>query len=89
VKFGTLVEIKGEALMRSDKDATALADVARFLGSMVQLNRDKQGAGNVATLLEQMDIRTEANVVKFSLAVPQDQIEKLMAPKVKRAAVLH
>ena len=86
VKFGTMVEIKGEALMRSDKDATALADVARFLGSMVQLNRDKPGAGNVATLIEQMDIRTEANIVKFSLAVPQDQLEKLMAPRVRRAA---
>jgi hypothetical protein len=88
VKFGTMVEIKGEALMRSDKDATALADVARFLGSMVQLNRDKPGAGTVATLLEKMDIRTEANIVKFSLAVPQDQLEKLMAPRVRRAAAL-
>jgi hypothetical protein len=88
VKFGTMVEIKGEALMRSDKDATALADVARFLGGMVQLNRDKPGAGSVATLIEQMDIRTEANVVKFSLAVPQDQLEKLMAPRVRRAAAL-
>jgi len=44
VKFAaTMLHLTMEAAVRSDKDATAMADVARFLAGMVQLNRDKPG----------------------------------------------
>jgi hypothetical protein len=38
VRFGANVEVMAEAQMRSEKDATALVDVVKFLSGMMQLN---------------------------------------------------
>jgi hypothetical protein len=85
IRFGAAnVEVSGEAVTRSDKDATALADVLRFLANMVQMNRDNQQAGELAKVLDTMELRTEANVMKFSVSIPEDQIEKLMQPRNRR-----
>lgn len=87
LRFGAAnVEVSGEAVARSDKDATALADVLRFLASMVQMNRDNKNAGELAKVLDTMDVRTEANVLKFSLSIPEDQIERMVKPRAPRKA---
>lgn len=80
--FGnTSVQINGEAVTRSDKDATALQDVVRFLAGLVQTNSaNNPQAGQVATLLNSMQLSTQANVMKMTLIVPEDQLEKLVAP---------
>lgn len=87
VKFGSSVQINGEAVARSEKDAAALSDVVRFLTGMLQLNRDKPGAENIASLLDSLELRTSANTVTFSLAIPEPQLEKLLdSSKKPRAA---
>jgi hypothetical protein len=79
VRFGaSTVDIAAEAVARSEKDATALVDVIRFLAGMVQLNRDKKDAAGLATLLDTMVLKAEANTVKLSLSVPESELEKLV-----------
>ncbi|MEO7142036.1 MAG: hypothetical protein ABI165_00875, partial [Bryobacteraceae bacterium] len=90
IRFGeSAVSLTAEVVARSEKDATALADVIRFLAGMVQLN-SAPGASKGASLLENMQLSAQANVMTMSLAMPEDQLEKLLgsdrAPR-KAAAV--
>jgi hypothetical protein len=79
IKFGQdEVRISGEALTRSEKDATALADVVRFIAGLVQLNRDgDENVKKVATLLETMKLTTEASTMRISFSVPESMMERL------------
>ncbi len=38
VRFGANIEVTAEEQTRSEKDATAMVDVVRFLGGMLQMN---------------------------------------------------
>ncbi len=91
VKFAAdSVRISGEALTRSDKDAAALADVVRFIAGLVQLNRDKDPqAQKIATLLDTLQLSTQASTMKLTLTIPEDVIEGLFMPKAKGAARTH
>jgi hypothetical protein len=75
VRFGANVQVDGEAVMRTEKDATAFADVIRFLASMVGSHRDNAQASQVAIWLESMNIRTTGNSVKLSLSIPENDFE--------------
>jgi hypothetical protein len=77
-RFGANVELAGEAVTRSDKDATALADVVRFLASMAASNRDPQAP--LAQMVDSLQLTAEGRSVRFSLTAPQQEIEKLMKP---------
>ncbi|MBZ2176654.1 MAG: hypothetical protein ACK58M_05290 [Acidobacteriota bacterium] len=82
VKFAaTMLHLTMEAAVRSDKDATAMADVARFLAGMVQLNRDKPEVAGLASAFDSMKLTTQARNVRLTMSMPQAEIEKL----VKRA----
>jgi hypothetical protein len=82
LRFGAVnVRLTAQVVARSEKDAVALADVVRFLAGMVQLNRDSDpNAGRAATLLDSMQLSAQANVMTLSLAIPEDQLEKLFGP---------
>ena len=81
------VSISGEALTRSAKDATSLADVVRFLAGMVQLNRDSDpNAQKVATMLDTLTLSTNDATMKLSLVVPEAMIEQLFVPGTKSPA---
>ncbi len=80
VMFGSTVQIAGEAVARSEKDATALADVVRFLAGMVQMNRTKPEVAKLAALLDTLDLRTTSNTLTFSLSVPETDLEQLVKP---------
>jgi hypothetical protein len=86
VVFGSVVQIAGEAVTRSEKDATALADVVRFLAGMVQMNRDKPDAAKLAALLDTMTLKSTANTLSISLSVPEGDLEQIVKPA-RRAAV--
>lgn len=90
VKFGANIVIAGEAVARSDKDAVALQDVIRFLAGMVQFKSEEHSAAQVATLLESLQVSTNANLVSVSLNIPQAQLEKMLEdskrPKARRRA---
>lgn len=81
VKFGANVVVSGEAMTRSDKDATALVDVMRFFSSMAQGNGAKTGAMG---LLDAVEMNAEGRSVKFSLTAPAQEFEKLLGPSMNR-----
>jgi hypothetical protein len=89
IRLGPTVEVAGEAVTRSDKDASAMVDVVKFLAGMVQLNRDKPDAAKFASLLDTLELKSEANVMKFHLSIPEADIEKMLsAPKPSRRAAV-
>jgi hypothetical protein len=79
IKFGSMVRISAEAVTRSEKDAGALVDVVRFIGGLIQLNKDKSPtASEVSSLLDTMDLNTSGNVMTMSLSIPEAQLEKIL-----------
>jgi hypothetical protein len=86
IKFGAdTIRISGEALTRSDKDAMALADVIRFIAGLVQLNKDSSPeAQKVASLLDTLNLTTDAATLRLTLSIPEVIVEKLFVPQ-KRA----
>lgn len=82
IKFGQdMIVVSGEALTRSDKDATALADVVRFIAGLVQLQKDgDENVKKVASLLDTMKLSTEASTMKITLSIPEAMMERLFMP---------
>jgi hypothetical protein len=78
IKLGAAATLFVEAVARTEKDATALADVARFLSGMVQLNREHEGAAELAKVIDTLKITSDARVVSLSLSVPEEQLEKMI-----------
>ena len=76
--FPGSVELNMEAQAKTEKDAGALADVVRFLTNMVQMNRDNEEARMLATALEGMQISQETKTLRIKIALPQEQLEKMM-----------
>lgn len=81
VRFGANVDVMAEATMRSEKDATAMVDVIRFLAGMIQLNsqNDKRAAEMVA-LLEKMQLSSTGTQFRMSLTIPEDALEGILKP---------
>jgi hypothetical protein len=80
--FGAVVRFDGQAVTRSDKDALALVDVIRFLSSMVQVNGSQSpDVQKLQPVLDSLEVKAEANVVKVSAAIPQSDLEQIMKPK--------
>ena len=81
VKFGANVIVSGEAMARSNQDATALVDVMRFFASMAQSNGGKSGAMG---MLDAVQMTADGRTVKFSLTTPEQEFEKLFVPGLNR-----
>jgi hypothetical protein len=78
IKLGAIIQLSGEVVARSGKDATALADVVRFLGTMVQSNAPAASAAAITALVQSLDVKADGNTVKVALAIPEQQIEGLV-----------
>ena len=74
--------ISGQAVARSDKDASALADVFRFLVNIVGSSRGTSPeAEKFATVLETMQISTQGSSMNLSLSIPESTLEGLFMGK--------
>jgi hypothetical protein len=78
VKFGSTVQVDGEAVARSDKDATALADVVKFMTGMIQLNRERPEVAQFAAALDSLKVTAEGTALKLSISIPEADLEKIM-----------
>ncbi len=79
VKFSSPILISGKAVMRSDKDATALEDVVKFIAGLIQTNVGAVPAGaNITTLLDTMQLSTAGNVMNLSMSVPETTLEQMI-----------
>jgi hypothetical protein len=88
VHFGDQIAVSFQAMTRSDKDATSLADVVRFFASMVQMQRQSNPqAAILATALDSMNLQTSGSTLTLALSIPEKDFETLAesAPKMHRA----
>jgi hypothetical protein len=89
ILFGSSILIGGEAVTHTEKDATALADVIRFLAGMAQMNTQNQpNTAPLAAILSTLDLKAVSNVMQVSITVPEAQLEKLLKPATRREAGL-
>lgn len=75
------IELTAETVSQNEKDATALADVVRFLSTMVQMNRDKPEMKGFATALDAMKLTTDAKTTRLQIAIPMNDMEKMFNSK--------
>jgi hypothetical protein len=80
VKFGTDLFISGETLARSDKDAQAVADVLRFIASMIRLNA-KPGMEAALRIADSLKVEVTGATTKFSLSIPEEEWGKMIDGK--------
>ena len=79
IKFGSTINISGEAVTRSDKDAQALMDVVRFLIDMIQQNKTQNSTtAQVSDLMDGLDLQSNGSTVKMALSLPETQLEQLL-----------
>jgi hypothetical protein len=84
-RFRTDIEVAAETMMRSPQDATALADVIRFLASMVRTNAGKNGVDeNAIKVLDTLQVTTAGPIARISLTVPEESLEKVLERKHSR-----
>ena len=89
IRFGETVKVNLQAVTRSDKDAQSLADVVRFLSSMIQMQKEGQPqAAVLAQALSGMQLRTDGSTMEMSLSVPEKGLEQLIhsVPRVRPAS---
>jgi hypothetical protein len=89
IKFGAIIQLSAEAVTRNAQDATALADVVRFLASMVQMNTPQAGQAAVTALVQSLNVKADGNTVRVGLAIPEDQFEKMMRSTEHKKTSLH
>jgi hypothetical protein len=78
VRFGSVVDLAGELSMRSAQDATALADLVRFIVSMVRANAAQPGVDELSKIADSLQLATSGEMMKFSLSITEAQLEKLL-----------
>jgi hypothetical protein len=79
IKFGATINISGEALTRSEKDAQALMDVVRFVMGMIQQNKPQGSAGaQAADWMDSLELKSTGTTVSMALAIPESQLEQLL-----------
>lgn len=79
IQFGDMVRVTFDAVTRSAKDATSLADVVRFFASMVQMERQKDPRADMAAAaFDNMELATNGDSVHMSIAFPEKGLEKLV-----------
>jgi dsRNA-specific ribonuclease len=81
------VQLTGEAVAGSEKDASALADVVKFVVGIVQLNRDNKETADMAAVLDTLEVKASGSTVKLTLAVPEAQVENLIRGKSDKQVV--
>ena len=88
LKFtATGATIGAQAVARSDKDATALADVVRFLVNIVQSSQGASPeAAKFAGLLDTLQLSTQGATMSLMLNIPEATLEQLFMGKHKGAA---
>lgn len=82
VRFRSDLEVAAETVMRSPQDATALADIVRFLASMVRMNAGKNGVDDSALkVLDTLQVTTSGATTRVSLTVPEESLQKVFQRK--------
>jgi hypothetical protein len=77
IQFGDQIALSFQAETRSDKDATSLADVVRFVSSLIQMRRDSDPHfTTLANALDNMQLTTSGNKLSLALSIPEKDFEQ-------------
>jgi hypothetical protein len=86
VRFSQNIDISGDVLARSAQDAAALADVMRFVASMIRMNAGgKPGAENAIAVADSLQVNVNGSSTAFSLTVPQSTLDQMFMNKTKKS----
>ena len=86
VRFGAeFMELTAETISKTEKDATSIADVVRFLSTMVQMNREKPEVKAFASALDAMKLTTEAKTTTLTISLPMAEMEQMFKTRAKPA----
>jgi hypothetical protein len=89
IRFGQDIQASFQATTRSAQDANALADVVRFLASMVQMqSQEDPRAAILAPALNSMALSTAGNTVHFSVSIPEKSLEQLAELRPRRTGAI-
>jgi hypothetical protein len=83
VKFGTQVVFTAQAQTDSAQNATALANVLQFLGSLAQMQAPPPKA-QVGALLQGLAVTSSGSLVNFSWSVAETELEQIMKSRPAR-----
>lgn len=79
VRFGAeTMDLTAETVSRSQKDASGIADIVRFLSTMVQMNRDKPDVKALATALDAMSLTTSDRTTRLTISLPVAEMQKMI-----------
>jgi len=80
IEAGDSNRLIAEAVLRTPKDAAALAEVVRFFAGVLQLTDKIRGskAPPAAGLLDSLQVQTEGNLMRATLVVSSAQLEALV-----------
>jgi hypothetical protein len=79
--------ITAQAVARSEKDASALADVVRFFTNIVQSNRaSNPQTEQFATVLDNMQVSVDGAYMNLLLTIPEATLEQMFMGKHKSAS---
>jgi len=78
VKFDDVIQISAQAVSNSSQNATALADVVRFLVNMVPANAPASSASTISAILQNLSVQADGNSVNLTLTIPEQQLENLV-----------
>ena len=79
VKFGSDIQITGQAVATDAPSAKAMADLVRLVGAVVTMGaaQDPQ-VGAAAQLIQNLKVTEDGATVNLSLTVPESQVETLI-----------
>jgi hypothetical protein len=75
VKLGAIVQLSAQLVASSSQSAASLADVLRFLESMVQANAPASSAAAITSLVQSLNVQADGNNVNLALSIPEEQLE--------------
>jgi len=90
IRFGSSVQFTVDAIARSDKDASAVADVLRFAASLLQIKgQSDPSTAQLASAVNQMVLSATGQNVHLSLAIPETTLEQLAETRPQRHRLAH
>ncbi len=78
VSLGSSIQLSAQAVTNSSQNATALADVVRFLANMLQADAPSSASAVIASLVQTLTVQTDGNTVNITASIPESQIESLV-----------
>lgn len=79
IRFGTNIEFKMEALMRTNEDAKALAALGRWLPGLLQLMPSPGVIGPLVDIAEKISATADGRLVTLSFYLSDDKVKEVAA----------